>query len=292
MIRALCLALSLLVLHSHAATLPFATVFKGQEKFTSIVLKTKPLAQQLRAMSIGERTAWFGQLLVGTPYKGHTLEIHDRIEAASVNLNGLDCWTFFETALAFARMCEQPVENWTPQTLLRYIELDRYWGGECDGTYLSRLHYLEDWSKDNEKRGLVDDLTRRLGALNVTNAAREMTINWKGYRYMVSSADNRAGISKLEARLRESPLPMIPKSRVPAIEPKLQSGDIISIVSKDGAAYGTSHVGLALRKNSVLHFMHASAPRNYGKVVIDSRLSDYLNRFKSHAGIMVTRPLR
>jgi len=27
-------------------------------------------------------------------------------------------------------------------------------------------------------------------------------------------------------------------------------------------------------------------------VVIDSRLSDYLNRYKSHAGIMVTRPLR
>jgi len=39
-------------------------------------------------------------------------------------------------------------------------------------------------------------------------------------------------------------------------------------------------------------FMHASAPRNYGKVVIDSRLSDYLNRYKSHAGIMVTRPMR
>jgi hypothetical protein len=151
------------------------------------------------------------------------------------------------------------------------------------------VHLPYDW----KKRGLVDDITRQLGALNVTNAAREMTINWKGYRYMVSSASNRAGISALEARLRESPLPMIPKSRVSAIEPKLRSGDIISIVSNDGGAFGTSHVGLALRtRDGVLHFMHASAPRNYGKVVIDSRLSDYLTRYGSHAGIMVTRPLK
>jgi hypothetical protein len=85
---------------------------------------------------------------------------------------------------------------------------------------------------------------------------------------------------------------MIPKAKVAGIESQLQSGDIIGIISRDGSAYGTSHVGIALRKNGVLHFMHASAPRNYGKVVIDSRLSEYLNRFKTHAGILVARPLK
>jgi hypothetical protein len=38
---------------------------------------------------------------------------------------------------------------------------------------------------------------------------------------------------------------MIPKARVPAIEAQIQSGDIIGIISRDGDAYGTSHVGLA-----------------------------------------------
>jgi hypothetical protein len=38
--------------------------------------------------------------------------------------------------------------------------------------------------------------------------------------------------------------------------------------------------------------MHASAPRNFGKVLIDARLSDYLVRYKTHVGIMVARPLR
>jgi hypothetical protein len=263
------------------AELPMDVCFKGEEKFYALVEKMKPHAERLRSTPIGARTAYLGRWLVGTPYKGYTLEIHDRIEAPSVNLLGLDCWTFFETALAFARMVEEPVENWTPKTLLKYIELDRYWGGDCNGSYLSRLHYLEDWLNDNHRRGLIQDLTRALGGIGVRNSASEMTKNWKGYRYM-----------RMNPHLREKPLHMIPKDKVAKIESRLQDGDVIGIISKDGAAYGTSHVGLAVRKNGILHFMHASHPRNHGKVVIDTRLSEYLARFKSHAGILVGRPLK
>jgi hypothetical protein len=274
------------------ADLPLAVCFKGEERFYTLAEKLKPHVEKLRQTPIGERTAYVGRWLVGTPYKGSTLEIDDRVEAASCNMLGLDCWTFFETSLAFARMVDEPVENWTPQTLLKYIERDRYWDGKCTGDYLSRLHYLEDWLRDNDRRGLVQDLTRSLGGVNVSNAATEMTKNWRSYRYMRANPALRAGIAKLEGRLREKPLVMIPKAKVPAIESKLQSGDVIGIISRDGSAYGTSHVGLALRKDGVLHFMHASAPNNYGKVVVDSRLSDYLARFKSHAGILVARPLK
>lgn len=292
MTKALIFLCLLLAVPCRADRLPFGTVFKGQERFNRIVSLARPQAERLRKLPIGERVAQFGQWLVGVPYKSYTLEIHDHVEAPSVNLAGLDCWTFFESALAFARMSELPVDQWTPQTMLKYVELDRYWNGRCDGTYLSRLHYLEDWARDNERRGYVSDLTRRLGGVNVSNAAVEMTNNWRGYRYMVNSASNRAGISKLEARLRNEPLPMIPKSRVPAIESKLQSGDIISIVSRDGSAYGTSHVGIAYRQGGVVRFMHASSPRNHGQVVIDSRLSEYLERYRTHSGIMVARPVK
>ena len=289
--------LSLLMLAACSAslradTLPLNTVFVGQDRFKDVAKLAIPKLDRLQALPVGERVAWFGQVLVGTPYKGYTLEIHDHVEAASCNLHGLDCWTFFESALAFARMCELPPEQWTPQHMLRHIELDRYWGGKCTGSYLSRLHYLEDWARDNDKRNLVDDLTRKLGGIGVPNSAREMTVNADHYRYMKNSSTNRAGIAKLEAQLRDRPLYMIPKSKVPGIEPKLQNGDIIGIISKDGSAYGTSHVGIALRKDGVLRFMHASSPRNYGKVVVDSRLYDYLNRYKSHAGILVARPVK
>lgn len=290
--RALVMFLLLGVAAVQADGLPFDTVFKGKARFDTLVSQLKPKAAQIRALPIGERLAWFGRVLVGTPYKSYTLEIDDRVEAASVNLTGLDCWTFFETALGFARMVEEPEENWTPQTLLRYVEMDRYWGGKCTGSYLSRLHYLEDWLHDNAKRGLVQDLTRSLGGKGVENSAQEMTVNWRNYRYMAANPSLRAGIAKVESRLRSADLVMIPKERVPAIESQIQSGDIIGIISHDGGAYGTSHVGLAIRKDGVLHFMHASSPHNAGKVVIDTRLSDYLDRYRNDAGILVARPLK
>ena len=276
----------------HTGLLPMGTVFVGMDRFQTRVAQLRPLAEKLRALPIGERTAWFGRMLLGTPYKGFTLEIDDLIEAPSVNMLGLDCWTFFETALAFARMIEEPAEQWTPETLLRCIEKDRYWGGECDGTYLSRLHYLEDWLHDNARRGLIRDLTRSLGGGNFPNSAIEMTHNWKKYRYMRSNPDLRAGITELESRLRRQPLAMIPKSLVRGIEDQLQNGDIIGIISYDGDKYGTSHVGIAIRKDGVLCFMHASAPSNHGKVVIESRLSDYLDKYRKNAGILVGRPVK
>lgn len=279
----------LLLASSAGATLPFATVFKGQARFEQLLTK----ADTWKALPIGDRAAAVGRELVGTPYKGFTLEIHDHTEAPSVNFLGLDCWTFFETSLAFARMLDEPKENWTPQTLLKYIEMDRYRGGSCDGGYLSRLHYLEEWTHDNGRRGLVQDLTRSLGGVSARHSAVEMTKNWKSYRYLRNNPSLRPGIRKMEERVTELGMYHIPKSKVRAIEPKLRSGDIISITTHDGKFIGTSHVGLAYRdSDGVLRFMHASAPRNHGKVVLDSRLSDYLNRFRSNAGIMVARPLK
>ncbi len=284
------IALLLLLLAPHPrAELPFDTVFKGREKFEALIAQ----AAAWKQYPIGTRTALAGRALAGTPYKGFTLEIHDHIEAPSVNLHGLDCWTFFESALALARMVELPQEQWTPQTMLRFVELDRYRGGQCDGTYLSRLHYLEEWFHDNDRRGLVADLTRTLGGELTSHTAGEMTINWRTYRYLRFDPALRPGIRAMEARVAAMPLYHIPKSRVPAIEPSLRSGDVIGITTKDPGGTGTSHVGIAYRTpDGVLRFMHASAPRNHGRVVLDSRLSDYLNRFRTNAGIIVARPLR
>lgn len=271
------------------AELPFDTVFKGRARFDQLVAR----ADAWKPLPIGERTAAVGRALVGTPYKGFTLEIDDRVEAPSVNLNGLDCWTFFEVALGFARMVDEPRENWTPQTLLKYIEQDRYRGGVCNGSYLSRLHYLEEWLHDNDRRGLVQDLTRTLGGVRTSHSATEMTINWRGYRYLRANSDLRAGVRAMESRVRAIPMVHIPKSRVRGIEPMLRTGDIIGITTNDPGGTGTSHVGLAYRTNDgVLHFMHASSPHNYGKVVVDARLSDYLYRYRRDAGILVARPLR
>jgi len=272
--------------------LPFSAVFKGQDQFNRLVSKAK--AGNWQALPIGERTAAVGQALVGTRYKHFTLEIDNRIEAPSANFQGMDCWTFFEIALGFARMLDEPEANWSPERLLHYIELDRYRGGECTGEYLSRLHYLEDWLYDNDRRGLVEDLTRDLGGRNVPHSAREMSVGWRHYRYLAANRSLLGPLARMEANVSSRPLYEIPKSRVAGIESKLRSGDIIGVIGRDRSGlYSTSHVGLAVRtSDGVLHFMHASSPGNYGHVIVDAQLSKYLYRYHSDSGILVARPLR
>ncbi len=272
--------------------LPFSTIFRGQDQFNRLVAKAK--AGNWKALPIGERTAAVGQALVGTRYKHFTLEIDNRIESPSVNFQGVDCWTFFEIALGFARMLNEPESNWTPERMLHYIEMDRYRGGECTGEYLSRLHYLEDWLHDNDRRGLVEDLTRDLGGRSVPHSAREMSTGWRHYRYLASNRSLLGPLARMEANVSSQPLYEIPKSQVAKIEPKLRSGDIIGVISRErNGLHSTAHVGLALRtRDGVLHFMHASSPSNYGHVVVDAELSKYLYRYGSDSGILVARPLR
>jgi len=272
--------------------LPFSIVFKGQDQFNRLVAKAK--SGNWQALPIGERTAAVGQALVGTRYKHFTLEIDNRIESPSVNFQGVDCWTFFEIALGFARMLNEPESNWTPGRLLHYIELDRYRGGECTGEYLSRLHYLEDWLYDNDRRGLVEDLTRSLGGSGVPHSAREMSVGWRHYRYLAANRSLLGPLGRMEANVSSRSLYQIPKNRVAGIESKLRSGDVIGIISRDrNGLYSTAHVGLALRtSDGVLHFMHASSPGNSGRVIVDTELSKYLYRYRSDSGILVARPLR
>ncbi len=271
--------------------LPFGRVFQGQNQFDRLVAQAK--SNDWAALPIGERTAAVGQALVGTRYKHFTLEIDNRIEAASVNFSGMDCWTFFEISLGFARMLGEPAANWTPERMLHYVELDRYREGQCTGEYLSRLHYLEDWLSDNKQRGLIQDLTPQLGGKSVPHSAREMSIGWRHYRYLAANKSLLGPLAHMEARVSSRPLYQIPKHKVAGIESKLRSGDIIGIISRDGnGLYSTAHVGLALRQSDGLHFMHASSPSNAGRVVVDSRISQYLARYSADSGILVARPLQ
>ena len=151
-----CLAVSISL---QAARLPESLVFVGPGKYQTLV--ERGLAGNWGALPVGERTTKIGLALVGTPYRNYTLELDDRIEAPSVNMAGMDCWTFFEIALGTARAFKTSV-NPTPEDLLRMIELDRYRGGHCNGVFTSRLHYLEQWLYDNQSRGLVRNVTPSL----------------------------------------------------------------------------------------------------------------------------------
>ncbi len=272
-----------------AQKLPFSTVFKGTDKFDRLLREARE--KNWAALPLGERTVAVGLALCGTPYVGNTLEIDNRIEAASVNFNGMDCWTFFEIALNFARMLDLPTAKQTPQTLLKLIEIERYRGGKCDGTYLSRIHFLEELFYDNEKRGLLTNITRSLGGVPIRRNITYMSNGWRQYRYLRHNPSLRPQMAAIERRVSALPVYYIPKSKVAGIQSKIRNGDIIAIVGSANGSY-TTHVGLAYRdRNGVLRLMHATSSKGKGrKCIVDSSLRDYLYDSRKRAGIIVARP--
>jgi len=271
---------------AHAAAPLGNPVFVGSDKYNALV--ARGIAENWSALPIGERTARVGLALVGTPYRNYTLEINYKVEKPCVNMNGMDCWTFFETSLATARSLKATSKPNT-QDMLRLIEMDRYRGGKCTGLFTSRLHQLEDWLYDNQRRGLVTDVTPSLpGAKKIHRQVADMAPMGKRVPQFKANPSLIPVMEKIESQLSDRGIWYVPKASVPAAEKYLKNGDIICIVSDWPHDY-TSHVGLAYRDSKgTLRFLHAS--KNYGEVTLDTRLSAYLNEHSTQAGIMVARP--
>lgn len=268
--------------------LPWATVFKGEAKFYALCEKAE--REKWAQLPLGRRTVTVGKALCGTPYGNYTLEIDDKIESPSVNFEILDCWTFYETSLAFARMILNPRSLWTREALLHYIELERYRDGRCDGSYLSRMHHLEEVFADNERRGLGKNVTSSLGGVPVRRKVNEMQAAWKSYRYLRNNPSLLPEMAKIEARVSALPVTYIPNAKVAGIESRLEDGDVIAIATTWHSGY-TSHVGLALRDGATCRYMHATSSRSKGRCcVVDDRISVYLKGKSTNMGIIVFRP--
>jgi hypothetical protein len=283
----LLLVLSLLVESRGGVYLPYPTVFKGESEFEQLVQKA--VSENWRSLPLGERTVAVGEALLGTPYVNYTLEIDDHTESPSVDLRGVDCWTYFEIALGFARMLELKTGSYSPADLVAMVELDRYRGGQCNGKYTSRLHYLEDWVYDNERRGLVTNLTRSLGGIPMQGRyLNEMSKYWRDSRYLRNNPRLVPEMREIENRISSRTIYHIPKREIAEIESNIRDGDVICI-SGNGPEGFTEHVGLACRDRAgVLHFMHAS--KDARRVIIDVPLHSYVYRYRKFAGIMVVRP--
>lgn len=271
------------------ARLPMTTVFQGESKFHAIVAKAE--RENWRALPLGARTIKVARELVGTPYKNFTLEVDDRIESPVVNLAAMDCWTYYENALAIARMLRYKPAPYKPEDMLHMIELERYRGGRCTGGYLSRMHHLEEVFNDNQRRGFATNITSRLpGAERINRTIREMTVQWQSYRYLRCNPSLLTPMASIEAQVSRLPVYHVPKSKVRAAEAYLADGDICAITSKGDGGY-TSHVGLIVRVNGRAYFTHATSDSSKGrKVVIDRPISDYVNDASKHAGIIICRP--
>ena len=269
--------------------LPLATVFQGESKFHAIVAKAE--RENWRKLPLGERTIRVARELVGTPYVNYTLEVDDRTESPVANLKGMDCWTYYENSLALARMLRYKPAPYKPQDLLHMMEIERYRGGVCTGSYLSRMHHLEEVFHDNQRRGYATNITSRIpGAQRIQREIKEMTVQWKAYRYLRSNPSLIAPMGKIEEQVSDLPVYHVPKSKVRNAEKYLQNGDICAITTNDPGGY-TSHVGLIIRLQDRAYFAHATSDTDKGRMtMIDRPIADYVNGSSKHAGIIICRP--
>jgi hypothetical protein len=269
--------------------LPLPTVFQGESKFQAIVAKAE--RENWRNLPLGERTIRVAREMVGTPYVNYSLEVDDRIESPVANLKGMDCWTYYENSLAIARMLKFKPAPYKPQDMLHMVEIERYRDGVCTGNYLSRMHHLEEVFHDNQRRGYASNITSRIpGAERIRREIREMTVQWKAYRYLKSNPSLIEPMGRIEAQVSSLPVYHIPRAKVRGAERYLQNGDICAITTSHPSGY-TSHVGLIVRLNDRAYFTHATSDRDKGRmVVIDKPISDYVNGASKHAGIIICRP--
>lgn len=269
--------------------LPMSTVFQGESKFHAIVAKAE--RENWRALPLSDRTVRAAREMLGTRYVNFTLEVDDHTESPVVNFEGMDCWTYYENALGLARMLRYKPAPYQPRDLLHMIEIERYRNGICTGNYLSRMHHLEEVFYDNQRRGYATNITSKIpGAVKIQREIREMTVQWRSYRYLKSNPSLIGPMGRIEAAVSKLPVHHVPKAKVREAEKYLQNGDVCAITTYGPGGY-TSHVGLIMKVKGRAYFSHATSDRDKGrKVIVDRTISDYVNGAHKHAGIIICRP--
>ena len=272
-----------------SAAVPAMTAFRGfswdddealcKKKFdvaVSLSLRRKPINDVIVAM---------GKTFLGTEYLAHALEVPGE-ERLVVNMSGLDCVSFYENALVFARCVK--MKRTTFDEYKQQLQLIRYRGGVIDG-YLSRLHYTTDYIFDNVKKGVWKDVTGEIGGVPYIKTINFMSTHPESYRQLRENPLLVKSIRSLEDEISERKKFYVPKDRVKDLQEKIHSGDILGVTT-DIDGLDTSHTGIAVRENGELRLMHA--PIAGSKVQITEKtLADYLAGNKRQTGIIVARAL-
>jgi hypothetical protein len=236
----------------------------------------------LADQDMGDLALLVGRRFMGIPYVSKTLE-QGEAEQLVVEMEGMDCTTFLENVVVFSRLIKR--QRLTFEDFQLELEKLRYRDGLLQG-YPSRLHYFTDWIHDNERKGIVRDVTRSLGGIPYTKVIDFMSAHREAYRQL-SEDQYFAAMQQLEQEINRRPRFFIPKDRIAAAESAIQDGDLIAITTSI-RGLDIVHVGLAIHQQGRLHLMHASTDQK--EVVISAKpLAEYLMGNRSQSGVMVAR---
>jgi hypothetical protein len=233
--------------------------------------------------SYGDLIIEIGCLFINKSYKEKTLEGPGK-ENLIINLSAFDCMTFVETVLSLA-LCAA-YGKISRNEFRKNLTLIRYRNGKIDG-YSSRLHYFIDWLRDNEKKKILKNVSKKLWEISQHKKINFMTT----HRELYPAIANKTQLIKMlliEKNISSKLFHVIGKNRMNSLKEKISNGDIIAFAAKQ-EGLDVAHVGFALWQGKNLCLLHASSKE--GKVTISKEtLVNYLKSNKNFTGIIVARP--
>lgn len=223
------------------------------------------------------------KFFLGVPYVGKTLEYEP--ERLIVNLREMDCMTFVENVLALAEASASGTPSW--QTYLEKLQQIRYRDGKIED-YTSRLHYTSDWIYENEKKGLIADITKEIGGVPLAMDVSFVSTHPESYMQLQSHPEYIAVMAKKEKEINSRQYYYIPKEEIDKQEAQIRTGDIVCFVTSI-KGLDISHVGIVHKEGDKMTFIHASSGKK--RVIINEEsLQDYVLGIKKSKGIIVLRP--
>lgn len=241
------------------------------------------LGNEVQKLPIGDVIAEVGKSFIDTDYVAGTLD-KNKSESLVINLTGLDCVTFVENCLVFARCVK--LGKTTFDDYKAELKKIRYRDGVING-YSSRLHYFCDWIWDNESKGIVKNITADIGGVSYSKNIDFMSTHTNSYKQLADSAELE-GIKASEDAINSRYYYYIPTKDISKSYDLMQTGDIIATTTSIGGL-DVTHTGYVYKEAGGTYFMHASSKSK--KVIISSEeLQEYVAGDSKKTGIMVARP--
>ena len=210
----------------------------------------------------GAKIEFLSEKFLGTPYAEKTLGgSADRREVLTVNLSGLDCFTYIDYVESMRRSggFAEFLKNLVS---VRYKDAAVRWD--------RRKHFFSDWANGDGKN--ARDATAEVGGKFAVTERKKLN----------RKADGSLWVPGIDVVERD--VSYIPSERLgPETLNAVRAGDYLGIYSEEDGL-DVSHTGIAVRKNGKVYLRHASSRH---RRVLDEDLAVYM---KKKPGLVVYRP--
>ncbi len=211
----------------------------------------------------GRRIEFISRQFLGTPYQESTLiGGPDTPELLTINLEGVDCFTFLDyvEAMRLSSSFSQFKET---------VRNVRYRSGKV--AYTQRNHFFTDWLEMNTS---VGDVTGQIGGSRARVIRKRLNEKADGTGYLAGIPVTDRAISYIPTELIDS-----------AVMGSLQTGDYVGTYAET-EGLDVSHVGIIVKNVDVTYLRHASSIVTVRKV-IDQEFASYI---AAKPGIVTLRP--